>query len=297
MAADAPVAPTVEADPAAPSDAAAEDASEQPTQPSAAAFAADPTSELTTETTSEYPTFEELASPYPPPSGPVPIWSPVVADRLPEAPARRRRLPVGWITLGAILAAAATAALLDVTGALAVPVEWLLVIALGLSGIGIVVAAWYGRVRGPVALAVLSGLALMAVSVVEVPLRGGIGEQTVQPSSIDELGSEYHLGVGKLVLDLRQLSLSQPVGRVEAGVSVGELVVLLPPNAIAQVDGRASVGKVELFDRERAGVHVDESYPGPAVAGQPALLTLDLEVGVGRVEARTEATPPPGSSF
>ena len=80
-------------------------------------------------------------------------------------------------------------------------------------------------------------------------------------------------------------------------MSVGELVVLLPPNAIAQVDGRASVGKVELFDRERAGVHVDESYPGPAVAGEPALLTLDLEVGVGRVEARTEATPPPGSSF
>jgi hypothetical protein len=137
----------------------------------------------------------------------------------------------------------------------------------------------------------------MVVSVVEVPLRGGVGEQTVRPTSVDELGSEYHVGVGKLVLDLRELSLTQPLGRVEAGVSVGELLVLLPPDAVAHVDGRASVGEVQLFDRERAGVHVDESYPGPGVPGAPALLTLDLEVGVGRVEARTVEAPPPGGSL
>ena len=36
---------------------------------------------------------------------------------------------------------------------------------------------------------------------------------------------------------------------------------------------------------------------GGGAAGAPALLTLDLEVGVGRVEARTAATPPPGGSI
>ena len=271
-------------------ESADEEAGGEPTQVSAAAFAAG--------STAEYPAVEEPDHPDAPGAFDPDYASPLlVTEPLREPPVRRRRLPIGWITLGVILVSAAVAALLDLTGALDVPVEWFLVYALGLSGVGIVAAAWYGRIRGPATLAVLLGLALMVVAVVEVPLRGGVGERTIRPASAGELASEYRLGVGRLVLDLRQLSLAEPLGRIEAGVGVGELVVLLPPGAVAQVAGRASVGEVQLFDRGRGGIHVVESYPGAASPDAPAPLTLDLEVGVGRVETQTAPAPPPGSSL
>ncbi len=273
-------------------ESADEEAGGETTEASAGAFAAG--------STAEYPAVGEPDHPHPyAPGGFDPDYGStlLVTEPRPEPPVTRRRLPIGWITLGVTLVSAAVAALLDVTGALDVPVEWFLLYALGLSGIGIVAAAWYGRVHGPATLAVLLGLALGVVAVVEVPLRGGVGERTIRPASAGELASEYRLGVGRLILDLRQLSLAEPLGRIEVGVGVGELVVLLPPGTVAQVAGRASVGEVRLFDRDRGGIHVDESYPGAASGDAPAPLTLDLEVGVGRVETRTTPTPPPGSSF
>ena len=222
--------------------------------------------------------------------------------RLPVEPIAQRRFPIGWITLGAILASAAVASGLDATGALDVSARWFLVFALGLATVGLVAGALYGRVRGPVSLAVVLGVALGLAWLIDVPLHGGVGDRTVRPLSTAELANEYRLGVGKLVLDLRALDLGSAERHVEAGVGVGQLVVLVPPGTETDVTGRASVGEVELYHYSEGGIDVDTSirdgrailyperryFPSPLVSS-PGHLVLDLEVGVGKVEARQSA--------
>jgi hypothetical protein len=202
----------------------------------------------------------------------------------------RRRFPVGWITLGAILAAAAVAALLDVLGAVNVSAEDFLLVALGLTGVGVVAGALVGRVRGPLALGAATGLALIGVSIVDVPVHGGVGERTIRPAASSELDSEYRLGAGELVLDLRSVDLAAGDRTVEASVAVGNLVVLVPAGVEVVAQGSASVGQVDLFGHEEGGVRVETSAvavpPTAAFVPDPGRLTLDLAVGVGRVETR-----------
>jgi phage shock protein PspC (stress-responsive transcriptional regulator) len=221
--------------------------------------------------------------------------SPVAPLPPPREARHRRRLPLGSIALGAIVVSGAIAALLDATGALEISVEWFLVYALALSGAALIASAWYGRVRGPLALTAVLAAAVTFAAIVDVPLRGGVGDRTVQPRSLAELGTEQRLGVGRLVLDLRELPLDGRGWRLEAGVGVGELIVLLPPDTDASVEGRAGVGEVELFDREENGVHV-VTTSGVGAAYTPGTIALDLEVGVGKVETRLASAPLPAGS-
>jgi phage shock protein PspC (stress-responsive transcriptional regulator) len=208
----------------------------------------------------------------------------------------RRRYPLGVIALGAIVVSAAVAALLDATGAVDVSVLWFLVYALGLSGAALIASGWFGRKRGPIALTTVLAAAVAFAAIVNVSLRGGIGDRTLVPQSLAELGADQRLGIGRLVIDLRELPLAGHTWRLEAGVGVGELVVLLPPGAETGIEGRASVGEVDLFQRQENGVHVDTSWGGGS-AYVPGVLALDLEVGVGRIETRTAPAPLPGESL
>ena len=203
---------------------------------------------------------------------------------------RNRRLPVGWITLGALLAAAAVAALLDVLGALDISAQTFLLVALGLCGLGVVAGAVAGRVRGPLALGTATALALVAVSIVSVPVGGGVGERTFRPSTAAELEPEYRLGAGELVLDLRDVGVTTGEQQVEASVGVGRLLVIVPTGTQVQADGSASVGEVVLFGHEENGVGVEASAVAadstPSFFTQTGRLVLDLGVGLGRVETR-----------
>jgi hypothetical protein len=212
---------------------------------------------------------------------------------------RRRPLPLGLLLLAALTLSAAVAALLDVTGALGVPLRWFLVYAVGLGALAVVVSPWIGRARGPVALTAGLAAALALAFLVDVPLRGGIGERTVQPGSAAELAREYRLGVGRLVVDLRSVATDGVPRRVEAGVGVGSLVVILPPALDAVVEGRASVGRVEVFGHEDGGVDAYASALSRAgeTAVAEARLVLDLEVGVGKVETYVVPTPPAGGTL
>ena len=217
----------------------------------------------------------------------------------PPPPRRRRTLPLGLLLLATLVLSAVLAALLDVTGALDVSLQWFLVYAVGLGALAVVVSPWLGRARGPVALTAALAAALAVAVIVDVPLRGGIGERTVQPRSAAELEPEYRLGVGKLVVDLRSLAPDGLERRVEAGVGIGELLVLLPANAAAAVEGRTSVGTVYVFEESDRGIDAMASGLSPLSerAARLPVLLLDLEVGVGHLETRVVPSPPPGGTL
>lgn len=211
----------------------------------------------------------------------------------------RRRAPVAWVTIGAIVLAGALAALLDVVGAVDVSAQAFLLVALALVGLGVIGSAFLGR---RLAIVGLAGLVAVGLAVASLPgsisLASGAGERTVRPASLAELEERYELGAGKLTLDLRELD--PPVGHttIEADVGIGELVVLFPVDAEVWVAGHAAVGEVELFGRSDSGVSVDrgasrgDHFPAPPGLGTPtrvALIVVDAEIGIGRLEARVAA--------
>jgi phage shock protein PspC (stress-responsive transcriptional regulator) len=203
-------------------------------------------------------------------------------------PAGRRRIPVGWLTVGAVLAAAAVAALLDLLDVVDVSPQVFLVVAVGISAVGVVAGALVGRVWGPLAVGVASGMLLAGVTAIDVPVEGGFGDRTVRPGAVSELDDAYRLGAGKLVLDLRDVTPGAADAQVKASVAVGELVVIVPRGVVTVADGSASVGEIARLDRRESGVDVDSAVTGvPAGGSVPSgRLLLDLDVGVGRIETR-----------
>jgi hypothetical protein len=160
-----------------------------------------------------------------------------------------------------------------------------LAVALCIVGVGFVCGAFVGGSKALIVPAVVVGAALVATSLVDVPLSGPIGERTWVPRSTAEL-ERYELSIGEGVLDLTELPLpaDEPVS-VAASIGLGHLVVLVPDGAALDIRARASAGDAELFGRSDSGVDVDVSRSYEGERGMGAL-SLDLEVGLGQVEVR-----------
>lgn len=98
-------------------------------------------------------------------------------------------------------------------------------------------------VAGTVALvlaALATATAVFATSV------GGIGDRRPQPATVDEVRSEYRLGVGNLHVDLTAVAFPRGATDLRARVGVGELTVSVPRGVRV-----ASVGETELTGVER----------------------------------------------
>ncbi len=266
-----------------------EAASDQSTEPPAAAPATDQT---THELGTDWP--EAAPSSVEEPPGPRPV---------------RKRLPIGWATLGIVVAGAALAGLLDTLDIVDVSAQVFLIGALIATGIGLVASAFAGRPLGLVFLTLGVASALGVATLIDnASLRSGAGDRTVRVASISELDDRYELSAGKLTLDLRELDLVGQEATLEADVGVGELVLIFSPDVNAEIAGSASIGEVELFGRSAGGVSVEQTarlpgftrrvrpsdYPGGFVppGGWPRLeastgrLVVDAGVGIGKLEAR-----------
>jgi phage shock protein PspC (stress-responsive transcriptional regulator) len=220
-----------------------------------------------------------------PPAGEPPTWSPE-----PHPPASY----LGRLTLAAILVTNGLAALLNNLGWVRVTAADHLALALVVTGIGLVVGAWFGRSRGLIVLGVVL-LPVLAVAAVLprgtlLAVEGGVGERLWEPTSVAELDDAYRLFAGEAVLDLSRLRFEpgEPA-TVRAQVTFGELTVLVPAGTVVEARGRAAGGEVVLFDRSQSGLGVDFTRGSAAHDGTPDLV-LDVSVLFGELTVR-ETTP------
>jgi phage shock protein PspC (stress-responsive transcriptional regulator) len=222
----------------------------------------------------------------------------------------RRRVPIGWLTLGALALAGALAAFLDWFDVVDLSTRDLALIALAICGVALLATTLLGRKLAILGLAVVAAAALLVGSLPDsVSVASGAGERTVRPASIAELEERYELGAGKLTIDLRQLDNTSGETLIEAELGVGELIVLLPWGAAGEVQGHANMGEVELFGRADSGVSVSRTvsivgepdtrgsgsgepfpYAGPTPFVSESRIVVDATVGIGKVEARRGAT-------
>jgi len=203
------------------------------------------------------------------------------------AAAPRRNGPsMGQIIVGGFLVLIGTGWLLEAADIADVPWRAILPSALMLIGLGLIIGARTARHGGVIALGVVLTLAVGAASAVEVladiPLSGGIGEESATVTG--PINDEYRHAIGKYVVDLRSAPVPAAGDDTEISLGIGELIVIVPDGVDLVIDARAGLGNVIVFGQESAGVGPDIDYTTPE-AGD-AVLRLDVDVAIGQVEVR-----------
>ena len=249
-------------------DVSAEGAPEVSTPPPAAAAA------------SPSPDGEDLASAVPPPPA-------VVA----APPAPRERSYLGRVFVGVAVLALGLLGLLDeVIPGFHPDFHQYVALAMGVIGIGVVVGAWFGR---PAGLVILGVVLLPVLLLSRLAAAGGAdltsiefssaGQVIHRPASVEDIRESYELGVGGLIIDLRDVDFAGRTVTMAAEVGIGELVVRLPEGVAADVNGEVAMGSLEVGDWDRGGIGVEADL---RLEGLGGTLVLDSEVGIGVIEIR-----------
>lgn len=209
---------------------------------------------------------------------------PETAELLEEGEgAARSRSILGRLTLSVLLVGAGVGLAIagasdDVTG---MDVEAFLGGALVVVGTALVVGAWWGRARALIALGVVLTIGAASASVVDVPLRGGIGERRWSPLAASDVRRVYRLGIGEAELDLTRTDADRITTDVSLGV--GRLVVMVPRDATVVVDAHTGLGELVVLGRESQGTDLDEFVRSPGSELGPTV-DLDVRLGVGQLE-------------
>jgi hypothetical protein len=213
----------------------------------------------------------------------------------PTAPARPTRPPrprpfLGPLTVSVLLLGGGVAALVDTLDVVDVDAQAALAVALAAIGGALVVSAWFGRARGLVALGLVLVGPLVVLTIVDVPIEGGVGERVHRPLAVAELRAEYRLAAGTMTLDLTGIDLEGEAARIEASVAFGELRVVVPADVAVEVDASAGAGEIDVLGRRDEGLSVRTDRVAPAADGAGAL-RLELRVGMGSLEVEQRDEP------
>ncbi|HYN50314.1 MAG TPA: PspC domain-containing protein [Thermoleophilaceae bacterium] len=194
----------------------------------------------------------------------------------PKDIARRAALGVGVLILCGALA---------LGGAVAVAAgpDWVVAALVIAAGAAILAGAFLKPVRWLVLPAVTLALAAGTVSAAGIDLDGGVGEREYRPASATDLRERYELGMGELVVDLRDTDLPSGDIPLELDVGVGEARLLVPEDVCVATAAEVGMGNVSLFGRDNEGIDVDFEERPDVDAGSTRVL-LDTQIGMGELK-------------
>jgi phage shock protein PspC (stress-responsive transcriptional regulator) len=215
------------------------------------------------------------------------LWSLVRGDR-PERPEgaeiARRVLLVTALVVGCLVLAAGAGWGAAVGGGEVVAI---VVVSAGLM---LVVGAFLRPVRWLIAPALALAIPLALVSAAGIEVDNSIGERAYEPAAAGDMRDRYELGMGRLVVDLRDTELGAGDNPVEMEVGVGEALLLVPRDVCVTSEATVGAGAVEVFGQTNAGVDVDWDDVRRTSADVKRVV-LDAEVGVGAVEVAYHYEP------
>ena len=75
-----------------------------------------------------------------------------------------------------------------------------------------------------------------------------MGNRDYRPTSASDLRDTYRLGIGQLIVDLRQTDL--PAGDVPVGIDVGigDAESIVPDDVCVATDARVGIGEARTFE-------------------------------------------------
>lgn len=212
------------------------------------------------------------AASYPPP------YATAYAPPRPRNP--RRRGPIlFWFTLALIALGVGVLGTVDLAG-VAIPDSAYPALALGITGLMLLVGAFFGRAGGLIALGVVAAL-VTAGATAAGEVDGGAIEHT--PPTAIAVDDSYRVTAGEIVLDLTQVEdLEELDGRtIELDATFGRIDVIVPQGLTVDVDAVVdAAGKTMLFGDDVDG---SDSYFFNGGPDAP-LLRLEAEVTFGEIK-------------
>jgi phage shock protein PspC (stress-responsive transcriptional regulator) len=205
------------------------------------------------------------------------VWR-LASGQRPEGDARAvlRAMALGVALIAGCIVLAISAAWASAAGGNGVVAG--IVIAAGLALIaGAFVGSWARWLILPaLALALPAGV----VAAADLDVRGGTGEVTYRPASTAEVRDSYRLGVGHLVVDLRDARLTPGDHRIKIRLGVGGAELLVPPGVCVSTDSHVGIGGTSVFNRNGGGIDTDWTDERSAPEGTPRVV-VDGDIGIG----------------
>ena len=217
----------------------------------------------------------------------------VPTDGDPDATQRLGRRLQGtgfWRAAGlVVIAILAIGGLFGLAGgaAFAVALGWGVPTAIVIIAIGalLALAAFRGGARWlippAIALAIGGGVAAAA----GLDFRGGIGERQYTPTRVASIPADgYRLGVGRLVVDLRDLDWQKHrVVNLETSLGAGQSNVFVPKRVCVVASTHVGAGESEVAGDLNDGVDVNHSVGSGATATPRLVLDSSVDMGQLRV--------------
>jgi phage shock protein PspC (stress-responsive transcriptional regulator) len=195
---------------------------------------------------------------------------------------------IGRIALVALIGVAIAGAAIGVGLAAALGGGVVIAILAIVTGLALIGTAFVGGVRWLIVPALALVLPLGVVSAAGIELKGGVGDRDYRPSTVAQLRDRYEVGIGSLIVDLRDVDL--PKGQttdLAVDVGLGEAVVYVPSDACVASNVQIGVGGADVLDRGNDGLDVSYSDDAPAPTGKPKI-HVEADIGMGAVEVVRE---------
>ncbi len=229
-----------------------------------------------------------------PPSPPAPPPQYAAVPPTPPAPPRppRPRSHLFAFTVSLALIALGVLAAFDVSGA-EPPAGAYPALALTVTGLGLVLGAWFGRARSLVFWGLLLSLVTLVASVVGQArtMSDDTVDQQVTITTVSQLPTSDRYGAGQVEYDLSGLDLAGGSASMSSQIGFGEIVVVVPRDLDVVLDARTGVGALTAFGSDTGGVNqhrerTDYGDDGPG----GGTLDLTLYAGFGHLEVRRAAS-------
>lgn len=239
--------------------------------------------------TSAAPAGSTAAPPVPPPPPGPAATAPTLplAAAAPPPPRVRERSALGWVTVGVLFLALGIVSLLEAQDVVSLSAAQHLALVLAVLGAGLLVGTWYGRARWIVPIGIILLPFVLAASLVNVPITGGVGDREYRPITVAAIGSTYRLAAGQLRLDFTDVPFTTETVAVKATNAAGRILVLVPDGMALEIRAKTGAGQVSLFGQTYDGLNVEIRRSYDADPGVTGLLRLDLETALGEVEVRS----------
>ncbi len=159
------------------------------------------------------------------------------------------------------------------------------VVAIGVLLVG---AGLAGRGRWLVIPALVVAVPLALVAAADIEADGSVGDRDYRPGSIAEVRDRYELGMGELMVDLRDVTFPQGTTSVALELGVGRGVVLVPEGVCIETVAEVGAGEAQVLDRESSGLGVDVAWSQADADGLRPRILIDAHVGAGRLEVQRD---------
>jgi phage shock protein PspC (stress-responsive transcriptional regulator) len=157
-------------------------------------------------------------------------------------------------------------------------------ISLCVIGVALGLSAFFGRARGLIALGIVVAVPLL-IGVAIGPRWDDWQNHTYDPTAAAQLHHTYDRGIGRTVLDLRDVPLpAGHVTRVHVDQVIGQVVLWLPADARTHLTGHVSFGEIAYDSRPDHNGGTDVRTDRTLTTGDGAArLDLDVDLSAGQI--------------